>query len=563
MKYTILIIVVLLISSSNTFSQAPNWAWAKNPGWYGFEDGASKICVDCLGNVYMTGTYSTPTISFGSFILTNVNAINDTFDIYIAKYDPNGNVLWAKSIGGRSDDFAGSVTTDSFGNVYLVGYFWSDSIIFESITLTNIQGHNGAGDIFIAKYDSTGNILWAKSAGGYGNDAAIAVSTDFIGNVYVAGGFQSSSITFGTTTLTNSDTINQVLYLFIAKYDSAGNVLWAKGTGGSYDDGVSSITTDVFGNLYITGGFQSDSITFGTITLINSSANLLNMFLVKYDSTGNVIWAKKAGGDNNTEGTSVSTNVYGNIYVCGSFQSHTLNFDSNILTLVGIEDLFLVKYDSTGNVLWAKGAGGNGGANASSVTVDNLGYVDIAGSFFGSTITIGSTILTNDSSGTMDIFLAKYDSSGNVIWSKSSGGIYNDYANSIISDQLGNIYIAGEFSSPIINFGIYPFTNPSNGQDWSIFIAKINNSTGIEEIKAFGGVSVYPNPASSNVIVKSEELRVKSGELRVVDVFGRVINTEVLTKASTEIDVNKWSAGVYFYEVKGEQKTHRGKFIKQ
>ena len=564
MKYPISIIFLLLLLSLNTFSQVPPWAWAKNPG-VGYEDIAWGVCTDASGNVYMTGVFSTPSISFGSFTLTNVNPNNDTFDIYLVKYTPNGNVLWAKSAGGRSWDWGRAVTTDLLGNVYLVGDFWSDSITFGNTVLTN---HNNVaeGIVFLVKYDSTGNVLWARSAGKTVNQAASTVSTDILGNVYIGGIFQSDTIIFGATTLRNADTtINATSDIFLAKYDSSGNVLWAKRAGGNSDDYINSIKSNAIGEVYVAGYFQSDSIIFGTTILRNTDTmnNTSDIFLVKYDSSGNVVWAKSEGRNQNDCAYSLSLDGSQNIYICGTFQSQTISFDSYTLANSGTntDDIFIAKYDSVGNVIWVKPAGGTDNDEAISISTDAYGYVYLTGHFFSSTITFGNMVLTNTNSGTTDIFITKYDTSGNTLWAKRTGGNYYDFAGAIANDTLGNLYLVGAFESPLIYFDIYPFTNPS--QDKAIFIAKINNSTGNEEIKAFGGVSVYPNPASSTITVKSEELRVKNEEFRVMDVFGRVIHAEILTKPSTEIDVREWSAGVYFYEVRNEQENHRGKIIKE
>ena len=192
------------------------------------------------------------------------------------------NCLWAKSAGGTDVDYGRSVTTDASGNVYVMGYFYSPTITFGTTTLTN-AGTTGYSDMFIAKYDAAGNVLWAKSAVGIDSDRGYSVTTDASGNVYVTGSFDSPTITFGTTTLTNAGTTGYS-DMFIAKYDAAGNVLWAKSEGStSYDEGY-SVATDASGNVYVMGYFYSPTITFGTTTLTNAGS--VDMFIAKYDGTG-------------------------------------------------------------------------------------------------------------------------------------------------------------------------------------------------------------------------------------------------------------------------------------
>src|SRR6185437_4146300 len=173
----------------------------------------------------------------------------------------SGTVLWAKSAGGGGNDNGYSVSTDAAGNAFMIGYLFSPAITFGTYTLTNA----GAVNMFLVKYDANGNVLWAKKAGGTSNDFGNSVATDAIGNSFVTGSFQSPSITFDTYTLTNTSGV----HVFIAKYDANGNTLWAKNSGGTNGAG-NSIGTDAIGNVFVTGRFSSPTITFGTYTLNNA-----------------------------------------------------------------------------------------------------------------------------------------------------------------------------------------------------------------------------------------------------------------------------------------------------
>jgi hypothetical protein len=140
------------------------------------------------------------------------------------------------------------------------------------------------------------------------------------------------------------------------------NCLWSNSAGGSLEDLVNSICTDDSGNVYVTGYFKSTTITFGTTTLINAdnTGYTNDIFIVKYTPNGTVLWATSAGGTNIDEGTSLATDVNGNVYVTGYFYSPTITFGTTTLTNVGIGDIFIAKYDGAGAVLWAKSAGGTG-----------------------------------------------------------------------------------------------------------------------------------------------------------------------------------------------------------
>lgn len=156
------------------------------------------IATDSIGNTYITGFFirATPgpdTTLFGSTPIMSVGAS----DIYIAKYDSTGNLIWATSAGGTLDDKSKGIAVDPSGNVYLTGYFNSPTITFDTISLSTTLGN----DLFIAKYNSSGHIMWAKNAGGSSGDYSNNIDVDANGNSFITGYFNSATIQFGGTTL--------------------------------------------------------------------------------------------------------------------------------------------------------------------------------------------------------------------------------------------------------------------------------------------------------------------------------------------------------------------------
>jgi len=298
--------------------------------------------------------------------------------------------------------------------------------------------------------------LWAHSFEGKNTEVGHKICTDNMGNVIVVGTFLSDTITIGTTILTKTNTDP---FIFIAKYDKAGNVLWAKSIGGIYRSNATSVCTDLNNNIILTGYFQSPTITFGSINLINNTGSD-DVFVVKYDSDGNVLWAKSAGNYENDRATDVCSDTKGNIIVTGLFY-YQINFDNfslqNSDTINRSVDMFLVKYDANGNALWALNAGGtyNSGEVGRCVTTDQNDNVFVAGAFGGLDITIGATALTNtdNTETTTDIFIAKFDSAGNSLWAKSGRGNFMDYVNSISTDLSGNVFLTGEFESYCLRIG--------------------------------------------------------------------------------------------------------------
>ena len=482
---TLLFVLALYfgLCALNSFAQSSNWLWAKSATGGPNQDYGNSIATDANGNVYVTGDFYSSTITFGSITLTNTSSGGYT-DVFIVKYDPFGNVMWAKRAGGPSAHDSGkSICVDANGDVYVTGYFVSPTITFGGTTLTNAGGSN----IFIVKYDSSGNVIWAKREGGTANDEALSMCTDANGYMYLTGDFQSTTITFGGITLTNTGIVN----VFVVKYDGSGNAVWAKNGAGITHDFGNTVSTDALGNVYVGGVFYSDTITFGSIALINTNANGIScdIFLVKYDNLGNVVWAKSTGGTNTGDNiSSIKTDLNGNVYATGYFNSDTIAFGNIILTnanamVGGSTDLFIVKYDPSGNVLWAKKEGGTDADYSNSITTDLNGNVYITGYFASPTITFGGTtlILTLNSWSIqeLDLFIVKYDSSGNVICAMNAIGEYMDFGNSICTDANSNIHVTGGFDSPSITFGSITLINANSPGFASadIFTVKLTSCT--------------------------------------------------------------------------------------
>jgi hypothetical protein len=462
-KYLSAILIFTIINIFNFVkAQTPDWSWAKDSGGEG-NDFGSSTATDTLGNVFVTGTYNSDSITFGSFTLMNMG----TTDMFIVKYDATGNILWAKG-SGATDTYSYGIATDGFGNVYVIGRYGSASITFGTITLIN----SGSWDIFIVKYDANGNVLWAKSEGGPTSDYGYSTTTDVQGNVYISGRFNSPSITFGGYTVTNSGNAD----MFIVKYDSIGNVLWANSLGASSDEVGNSIATDLNGNVYVTGYYVSPTIIIGSDTLVNSGGS--DMFIVKYDLNGNIQWAKNAGGTGWDNGYSVDTDDSGNIYLTGYFHSPSISFGAFTLTnstnLGNTSDIFIVKLDFMGNIIWANGIGSIGDDVGYCIVIDDYNNVYVTGNYNSPSINFAPITLTNAGS-SHDVFIAKYNISGNLLWAKGSGGIYDDYSNSVAIDASYNVLITGRYSSSSINFGASFLTNSdSTGNSVDMFTAKLN-----------------------------------------------------------------------------------------
>lgn len=552
MKIVYYIQVLLFVIYSNVFSQAPNYLWAKSAGGTGTD--AGYCCTtDASGNIIVVGGFASSTITFGTNTLTNT--IGGTADIYIVKYDPNGNALWARSVGGINLDAAYGCCIDANNNIIVTGDFSSPSITFGTTTLTNTST---SFDIFVVKYDTNGNVIWAKGAGGTSSDVGKSCYADANSNIIVAGTFSSPSFTLGTNTLTNANT--GTTDIFITKYDSNGNVIWAKSSGGASNDYVYSCKTDASNNIVIAGHFNSSAIIFGTNFLTNTNSGTADIFIAKYDTNGNVLWAKKEGGTNPDFGISCSIDPSRNIITTGYFNSPTITFGVTTLTNTtsGVQNFYIVKYDSAGNVLWAKNAGGPG-HEGSSCTTDASGNI-VAIGIYGSSITLGTTTLT--SSGLYDVFIVKYDPLGNVLWAKKVGGTGTDYGFNCATDPNGNIVATGHFTSSSMALGTTTLTNAGPGGVTDMFVFKLDGITGIEEYGFGNGISVYPNPSTGVVnisIIQPESLKIK--ELLIYNILGESILSQKNLPSLYQIDLSEETNGIYFIKLSTEKGTASKKII--
>jgi hypothetical protein len=213
------------------------------------------------------------------------------FNITLKGQSPTA--VWGKTVQNAPVCVTKGIATDLDENVYVTGQFTSNS--YESAPSPSFDGitvsKSGFTDIFVVKYDASGQIQWVRTAGGPSGEEVNSIAVDHDGNVYVVGGFQSSYFSFGSDTLYNSDPAPTKQF-FIAKYDTNGNLQWLKSAGGDWEDYATSVACDAAGNVYL-GGYFHDYFPLGTGYLVGPSSH--NFFLIKYAPDGNLFWGKAGG----------------------------------------------------------------------------------------------------------------------------------------------------------------------------------------------------------------------------------------------------------------------------
>src|SRR6185312_4354171 len=342
------------------------------------------VATDKSNNVYEAGMFM-GTIYFGTYKFTSVGEA-----VYLVKYDSAGNFMWAQTTQNNlvsDNDIAYGVATDTNDNVYITGYFSTSSITFGPYTLNNAGGFN----IFLVKFDSNGNPLWAKSDQGNGADIAYSVCVDTRNRIYITGQISSTAPKFGAYTLSGTG-----YRTFLAKYDESGNVLWVQAGGGTLMSEGNCVVTDRADNVYITGFSYSDPIVFNGYNLTNpNGANKSAYFLTKFDSTGNTLWARSATGG--TVGYSLATDKCDDIFVAGAFPSNPVIIGTLTVTVKSPNDpAFIARYDSSGNAISAFGTR-TGGDDQCGIATDSYGNI-LFGGDYGTDVIYGKGTLVDPGS---------------------------------------------------------------------------------------------------------------------------------------------------------------------
>ena len=321
-----------------------NLAWARRMGSSSFDFGRS-IAVSAAGNVITTGSFR-GTVDFDPGAgISNLASTAGGNDIFISKLDASGNFVWAKRMGGNSNDIGYAVALDAAENVFTTGSFSTTADFDPGASVFNLI-ETGNSDIFISKLDGAGNFVWAKGMGGTSSDFGFGIQVDYAGNVYTTGYFESTTDFDPGAGIANlvSGGFNDA---FISKLDANGNYLWAKGMAGTSDEESTSLAVDGYGNVYAAGSFES-TVDFdpgpGTFNLTPTGS--ADGFVIKLDGSGDFVWAQAFEGLGGARPEGIDVDVYGSIYTTGYFNG-TVDFDtgpgvSNV-TAAGSNDTFIHK----------------------------------------------------------------------------------------------------------------------------------------------------------------------------------------------------------------------------
>lgn len=466
MKNEIRTIWVILFFCAALYGQLPGTLWTRNFGGPGYDWGSSVQQTSDEGYIVAGSTSSHGTGSL---------------DVWLIKTDPNGDTLWTRTYGGTEPDYANSVQQTSDGGYILTGSTESYGM--------------GRNDVWLLRVDANGDTLWTKTFGKSERDWGNSVRQTSDGGYIITGSIDYSYLGSGD--------------LWLIKTDTLGNTLWTKIYGGTNPQDGQSVQQTTDGG-YIIGG--------NTATLDTNGFDY-DIWVLKTDSKGDTIWTKTFEVTRRDRCSAVEQTADGGYVIAGTTDSYD----------VGRADVFLIKTDSNGDIFWTKTFGGEYFDWGNSVQQTSDGGYIIAGQ----TYSYGA--------GSIDVWLIRTNGKGELLWTKTFGGSDADYGESVRQTSDGGYIIIGE-------------TESSDG-DVDIWLIKTAPETPEGAIPGFRLQQNYPNPFNSMTAIRYSIYSKNFVSLKVYDLLGKQVATLVNEQNPggdyrVEFHPLNLSSGVYFYQLK-------------
>lgn len=576
---------IYLYCSHLVFGQIPTKVYA-NAVQSNHEQGvwARAMVTDPSGNVYVTGLFhgtcdfdaSTSGVTQLVYQGGTVNDVDGESDVYIAKYDLNGALVWAKSLieptfGGMNEERASAMTIDDDNNLYLTGF-------------TNTRG------FFISKWDDNGNEIWTRYFDDVEANSVISFGIKPNSNGIVVAGlfretvdFDPSPTAVNTLTAINSDG-------FLLSLNSDGLFQWVKHIQTNGVVFITGIDTNAADEIITSGAFlgtvdfnPDPSIQSLQTSLSVSAGAISSGFVAKYNAQGNFLWVKHYRGSSTTDflTTLIQKDANDNFIICGSYKGLVQFSSTTIVSSTTNYNSFLSKIDADGNLLWAKKVVSTDGflqiSSCANLALDNCGNAYISGEFTGTCdFDPGVEIhqlqsLTN----TRAVYVAKYSPEGNYDWAFDIKGVgFPDFAElnghlPMVIDKDQKLVIAGSFrgtmdfdpSAAVFNVSA---TSVLNSNIAGVFLAKYENANtcllGTSHFQK-NDFMMYPNPAS-NTVNLAFEVRQNQVKIEFIDVQGRLIlqqNNDFGNQFT--VDIRSLPKGMYFVKIDTDTSSYYQKLI--
>ncbi len=380
----------------------------------------------CLGGISEEYARSIKQTAEGGYIVAGYTKSTDgdvsdnhgLLDMWVVKLDNIGNIQWKKCFGGTNDDYAYSIQQTNDGGYIVAGATQSND--------GDVSGNHGGMDMWVVKLDNLGNIIWQKCLGGTDVDWAYSIQLTTDGGYIVAGLSQSNN---GDVTGNHGEGD-----MWVVKLDNLGNIQWQKCLGGStgagWERALSIQQTTDSGYIVVGTAVSNDGDVSG-----NHGGK--DMWVVKIDNLGNILWQKCFGGTADDLGNSIQQTTDGGYIVSGDTESN----DGDVLENNGFSDTWVVKINDIGNIQWQKCLGGTSYDYAKSIQqTSDGGYI-----FAGKVRSNDGDVFGNN--GLSDIWVVKFDNIGNIQWNECFGATGNEEGYSIQQTTDGGYIVTGATSS--------------------------------------------------------------------------------------------------------------------
>ena len=450
------------------------------------------IVIDTSGNAYITGntydgTTDYPTTS-GAYDITYNGG---QYDVFVTKLNSDGSsLMYSTFIGGSSSDYGWGIAIDTSGNAYITGSTYEGPTDYPTTSGAFDTTHNGFGDVFVTKLNSTGSsLVYSTFIGGLERDTGFGIVVDTSGNAFITGNTEDGTTDYPNTTGAYDATHNGELDVFVTKLNSAGSsLMYSTFIGGSSNDYGRGIAIDINGNAYVTGYTEDGEIEYPTTSgAFDTTHNgRYDVFVTKLNSAGSsLVYSTFIGGTNSDYGYDIAVDTSGNAYITGSTYGSS-NITTNYPTTLGAydttingDDLFVTKLNSSGSSLvYSTFIGGSRDDDGLGIAIDTSGNAYITGSTYEGTTKYPTTTGAYDTThnGKSDVFVSKLNSTGSsLLYSTFIGGSGNDYGQGIAIDTNGRAYITGITYEGTTK---YPTTSgafdTTHNGDYDLFVTKID-----------------------------------------------------------------------------------------
>lgn len=563
-----LIVNLLLTGVPGAFSQT--WQWAARVGGVGGlssdnpNESVLDMQTDAQGNVYVCGRIGHNANFNGQPLTTWPNV---GYNIFLAKLDCNGNLVWVRTAGGtHPDNEARGLALDGQGHLYLTGRASAVDGLY-TLNFFDTLITETCSDLFLAKFDTSGNFHWVTVAApgpATLQSRGRSIAIDSQGMINITGFGSLTGLLFPGYMFTPS-------WLFVARFDTSGQINRLLDLGGAAYGviGFNDFKINADGDHYVTGYFSSDSALIGTQMLYRHpplTGTKPDLFLAKFDSAGIFQWVLHIGYFHIMRGHGIG--FLGNDIILTGRAADSVTIGTTLITNPLDDNSsfpFVARISPTGNVLWATGIQNAtaGSTPANGVAIKTSGNSVIAGEFSVMAVIGNDTLTANN---IQDIFLAEIDPNGNFVASSKINGTGSDEVPlCITSDTNDNVYIGGGFDGTLTVNGT-PYTSAGGNSDG--FVAKFGApcAVGLSETQGDAGqpLIVYPNPVTSRLNVTLPD-RHQLSELTIVDLSGATVMRKSInnhTSGDVSIDVSSLSCGFYILMAHSKSGVKAAKFIK-